>query len=141
MKKHLCISKVGIVVTLLLTVVVVYAGQYPADIDIKPNSCPNAINPNSGGRTPVAVLGRSWFDVNWIDPSTVKFGGPGEPGTYAVHHAIKDVNEDGYMDMIFQFRTRDTGIECGDEWAWLYGVTWGGDYFYEEGPIKTTPPY
>lgn len=139
MKKQLSISKSSVIVMLLIAAVVAIAGQYPADIDIKPNSCPNAINPNSGGKTPVAVLGRSWFDVNWIDPTTVKFGGPGEPGVYAMHYAIKDVNDDGRMDMIFQFRTRDTGIVVGDEWAWLYGVTWGGDYFYEEQAIKTTP--
>ncbi len=139
MKEHINISNSSIIIMLLLTAVVALAGQYPADIDIKPNSCPNTINPNSGGRTPVAVLGRSWFDVNWIDPSTVKFGGPGEPGVYAVHYAIRDVNDDGLMDMIFHFKTRDTGIESGDEWAWLYGVTWGGDYFYEEQAIKTAP--
>ena len=43
-------------------------------IDIKPESCPNPINPNSKGLLPVAILGSADFDVSQIDVETITIG-------------------------------------------------------------------
>ncbi len=40
-------------------------------LDIKPGSCPNPINVNSGGVLPVALVGSVGFDVRDVDPSTL----------------------------------------------------------------------
>jgi hypothetical protein len=43
-------------------------------LDIKPGSCPNPLNTNTQGkgRLPMAILGTSSFDVNDIDPLSIK---------------------------------------------------------------------
>ncbi len=54
-------------------------------IDIKPESCPNPINPNSRGLLPVAILGNE-VDVEDIDVSTVTLA-----GVSPMKHNIEDV--------------------------------------------------
>ena len=39
---------------------------------------------------------------------------------------VEDVNGDGFMDMMFRFKTQETGIVCGDTEATLNGETFGG---------------
>jgi len=46
----------------------------PVEIDIKPGSYPNSINPNSNGVIPVAILTTPSFDATTVDPLSVKFG-------------------------------------------------------------------
>lgn len=94
-------------------------------IDIKPGGRPNSINPKSDGVTPVAILTTGAFDATTVDPSTVRFG---KNGTEAmpVHSAVEDLDGDGHPDMILQFRTQDTGIQCGDISAALTGKTRNG---------------
>ena len=90
------------------------------DIDIKPGSYPNSINPNSKGVIPVAILTTEDFDATTVNGTTVNFGpGDAEP----VHYALEDVDWDGDLDMIFHFRTKDTEISCGDTSASLKGKT------------------
>jgi hypothetical protein len=44
----------------------------PVKVDVKPRSCPNALNVNSRGVLPVAILGSDSLDVTDIDPATTK---------------------------------------------------------------------
>ncbi|MHC4133091.1 MAG: hypothetical protein ACYSSP_10020 [Planctomycetota bacterium] len=44
----------------------------PVSIDIKPGSCPNPLNINSKGVLPVAILGTGDFDVQEIDPASIR---------------------------------------------------------------------
>lgn len=97
------------------------------EIDIKPGSYPNSINPNSKGVIPVAILGSASFDVTDVDVTSLEFGPNGaapvhdltDPDVYAEH--LQDVNGDGFVDLVSHYRTQDTGIVAGDTVACLTG--------------------
>ena len=74
----------------------------PVQIDIKPGSDTNPINPKSKGVVPVAVLSSADFDATSILPSTVHFAGA-DP----VRWTIEDVNGDSINDMLFFFNTQE----------------------------------
>ena len=84
------------------------------EIDIKPSSDPNSINPKSKGVIPVAILGSDIFDVETVDPETVKFGSTGTEAS-PVRWTIEDVNIDSFFDVVFHFKTEDCGFSPGDE--------------------------
>jgi hypothetical protein len=107
----------------------------PAELDIKPGSLPNPINPKSNGVVPVALLGNEGFNVEEVDVSTLRFGPGGampdhdltNPGVYRGH--VQDVNEDGYMDLVSHYRQKGTGLSSGDTEACLSGELLGGRSF------------
>ena len=105
-------------------------------IDIKPGSLTNSINLRSKGKIPVAILSTEDFDATTVDPDTVHFG---RSGTEAdpVHFALADVDRDGNTDMLLHFRTRQTGIQCGDTSALLEGKTIEGQLIEGSDSIKT----
>lgn len=105
-------------------------------IDIKPDSYPNSINPNSRGVIPVAILGSDTFNVADIDVTTLAFGPSGAPIAHLNGH-LQDVNYDGIMDLVTHYRTRDTGIACGDESATLTGGTIDGQPIEGTDSIQT----
>jgi hypothetical protein len=89
-------------------------------IDIKPGSAPNTVNPKSQGKLPVAILGSDSFDVLDVDVMTVVFGPSAAAPAHMGGH-LKDVNHDGFDDILFHFKTNETGIASGDEQACLSG--------------------
>jgi PKD repeat protein len=107
----------------------------PITIDIKPGSDPNAVNPRSKGVIPVAILGSIDSDVTQIDSSTVTFGLDGASPAHDGH--VEDVNDDGYMDMMFHFKTQESGIVCGDTEATLTGETFDGTPITGTDTVKT----
>ena len=107
----------------------------PVTIDIKPGSDSNPVNPRSKGVIPLAVLGSAEFDATQIDFSTVGFGVAGASTVHDGH--VEDVDADGFMDMVFHFRTRETGIVCGDSAATLNGETHGGIPFTGTDAVNT----
>jgi hypothetical protein len=118
-------GKIGsIVVVLMLTMVAAYADTLSVDIDIKPWSCPNAVNLRSRGVVPVAVLSTSTFDATTVNPSTVTFG-PGAASPTTGGH-IEDVNLDGLLDIVFHFKVGSCGFYSGLTGANLWGQTYGG---------------
>jgi hypothetical protein len=72
-------------------------------IDIKLGIGPNCMNPRSRGRTPVAVLASEDFDPSIVDPETVRLEGVA-PLRWSLN---KDVNGDGWNDLVFKFKTQD----------------------------------
>jgi hypothetical protein len=108
------------------------AGVLRVEIDIKPWSDPNSINPRSMGTVPVAIFGSDSFDVTDIDVTTLEFGPAGatprhdltDPLVYASH--LEDANGDGYMDLVSHFRQKETGLAPGDTEACITGETTGG---------------
>src|SRR3989338_789881 len=106
------------------------------DIDIKPGSFPNSINPRSKGVIPVAILTTGSFDATTINPATVLFGPTGTEAP-PVHSALEDVDLDGDIDMILSLNTQSTGIACGNTFASLTGETFSGQAITGSDSINT----
>jgi hypothetical protein len=83
-------------------------------IDLKPGSAVNCVNPDSMGKTTVAVLGSAAFDVTAVDPASLSFG-----GADAKQCQLKDVTPaDGFPDLRCKVNTQQVawpapGSNCG----------------------------
>jgi hypothetical protein len=106
------------------------------NIDIKPGSDPNAINLKSRGVIPVAILTTDTFDATTVDHLSAKFGPAGVTEAHGRGH-VEDVNGDTDWDLVFHFRTKDTGIACGDTSAMLTGTTVDGQPIKGQDSVKT----
>ncbi len=106
------------------------------DINIKPGSDPNAINPANKGLTPVAILTTDTFDATTVSPITVQFGPAGASLEHQLGH-LKDVDGDGDLDLVLHFRTQESGILCGDAEASLTGETFEGQPIQGSDSIVT----
>ena len=100
----------------------------PVDMDIKPGNDPNSINTKSKGVIAVAILTTGDFDATSVNASTVLFGPDGAAKAHKRAH-LEDVDSDGDTDMVFHFRTQETGITQGNLEACLTGETNGGQEF------------
>jgi len=78
------------------------------NIDIKPGSDPNLLYLNSKGMLPVAILGTEDYDAMTIDPDTVRLHGIKSDG-----YKIRDVDHDGYKDMMVYFENEDIVATLG----------------------------
>lgn len=105
------------------------------DIDIRPLDSANRLFPRFG-LIPVAIFGSETFDALQIDPGTLELG-PG--GASALPWALsgRDINRDGFPDLLVIFRASETGLQCGDTEATLTGNTYFGEAFSGTDPITT----
>jgi len=95
----------------------------PVAIDIRPQSCPNALGVRSRGVLPVAIVGTEDFDVAQVDPATIQL-----EGVAPLRWEIEDVatpyegdqcgcNElgpDGYADLGLKFDMQEVVAALGD---------------------------
>ena len=109
------------------------------DIDIKPGSDPNSINPSNRGVIPVAILTTEDFDATTVDADTVRFGPAGAAKAHKQAH-VRDADHDGDLDLVLHFPTQDTGIAEGDTEACLTGQTHGGVRIMGCDSVRTVPP-
>ncbi len=101
-------------------------GPGDISIDIAPPDKYNRVdlrNVTFRSRVAVALLSSARFDALQVDPETLRFGIDGATVTWSW---TRDVNHDGLADLVVQFKTADTGIECGDTQASLTGQAYAG---------------
>ncbi len=112
------------------------------EIDIKPGSYPNPINPGSKGLVPIAILSSEDFDATQVDPTSVSLAGATVAvrgkGKFMTHE--EDVNGDGLVDLVVQVETQgfdDLGTGGTVE---LTGTTFGGENIVGYDEIIIVPP-
>ena len=97
------------------------------EINIRPWSDANLINPFGRGIIPVALLGSDGFDVADVDVTTLAFGPYEAPPVFDLTNpwvflfSHWDVDGDGKKDLLSHFRTEETGIAMEDAEACLTG--------------------
>jgi hypothetical protein len=97
------------------------------DVDFRPGSAVNTLNPRSRGRVPVALYGSDSMDTGVVGQDSLALS-----GVMADHSAFEDVDGDGILDLILHFRTqalvRSLVSEHGDlEYGMLLEVTLRGE--------------
>ena len=100
----------------------------PVTIDIKPGSEPNSINLGAKGVVPVAILTTPDFEAASVDAFSLTLSGApvrvkGKSGHTG---SMKDVDGDGDLDLIVQFRIDELVLEQGATEAVLEGFTFDG---------------
>jgi CSLREA domain-containing protein len=115
------------------------------EIDIRPGNESNSINPYGRGRISVAILGSAVFDVIDIDVATLRFGPEAAAPdddlsvTAVFENQLRDVDGDGFADLVSHYRAQSTGIAFGDAEACVTGATLHGALFEGCDAIKTVP--
>jgi hypothetical protein len=111
-----------------------------AQVDIKPGSDVNPVNPFAQGMIPVAILSSDSFDATAVDVTTLAFGPNGAAPAHPQGGHFQDVNDDGLTDLLSHYRTQETGIAFGNLEACVTGETLDGIAFKGCDNIVTQPP-
>ena len=116
-----------------------YLPTRSVSIDIKPGNDQNPVNPASKGVTPVAVLGSQDFNVRDIDFATLAFGPGGAlPAHWRGGH-VKDVDHDGFKDLLSRYSTPEAELAFGDSEACVTGELFDGTAFGGCDSVRTAP--
>ena len=105
-------------------------------VDMRPNGDANRINPTSTKLVNVALFSGNGFDATTVDPNSIRFGVTGNEAT-PIHVARRDINADGFRDVVLRFQIQDLGIQCGSTSATLTGQVTGGPAIIGSTPIAT----
>jgi hypothetical protein len=114
-----------------------FQGRMLVEVDVRPRSDANRINPNSSQNINVAIFSANGFDATTLEPNTIRFGATGTEAA-PVHLGRRDIDGDGNRDLLVRFQIQELGIQCGDTSATLSGQTSNGLAIVGSSPIRTT---
>jgi len=111
------------------------------DIDVKPGSDPNCFNNNGHGVIPVAILTADTFDASTVDPFSVTMDGAGVrvKGKSGKAGSLKDIDNDGDLDLVVQIEDVDGTYHEDDTIATLTGETFDGTHIRGTDSICIVP--
>ena len=113
------------------------------EIDIKPGSDPNPINPGSNGLIPVAILTTDDFDAADVEPNTVTLAGVEvavRGKAEKLMARLEDVDGDGDDDLLLQIETQSEGALWASGTVTLTGKTYDGDDIKGTDEVIIVPP-
>jgi hypothetical protein len=123
-------------------IITLYQLGIAVEIDIKPGSDPNPINPGSNGLVPVAIFSSPEFDATQVDPTSVSLAGASVAvrgkGKSMAHE--EDVNGDGLVDLVVQVETQGFNDLGAGGTVELTGTTFGGENIVGYDEIIIVPP-
>lgn len=113
-------------------------------IEVKPGkkNVSRPVNLRSKGKVKVALMGSEDFDVNDVDRDSITFGATGdEDSLHKCKKRTRDINRDGYEDLVCRFYTAKTGFDPGSVEGHLKGemVTEGSNGFEGSAWLKVVP--
>ncbi len=110
-------------------------------IEIKPgNKELTPLNPSAKGKIPVAIYGAADFDVSTINQASLTFGSSGNEQSLAKCQKVsRDINKDGYGDLLCHFKNEAAGFVSGDLEAKLKGQTKAKQAFEGQAVLKVVP--
>ena len=111
-------------------------------IDIRPGSPDNPINPRARGVLPVAILSNEYFDATEVDVRSLELAGANVAtrgrGEKPMAHA-EDVDEDGVLDLLVKFDLLSMDLSfITDGLAYLTGMTIDGREILGADTVKIT---
>ncbi len=132
-KNKIPLFTIPILATIMVvaTVTPAFAGFGGIEIDIKPGSFPNSINPNSMGLVPVAILTTDDFDATTVNPNKLSFMAVDDIASSifnCVRHGLEDVDGDGDIDLVCKFPQKTTWINCDTTQGAIIGETFSGQF-------------
>jgi len=122
--------------------VTIYELLFRVDIDIKPGSCDNPINPGSKGVVPVAIFSSEDFDATTVDPMSILIAGRGvavQGRSEKPMAHIEDVDGDGLADLLIQVETQGDGDAWESGMVELTGMTYDGQKIVGYDVILVVP--
>lgn len=130
---------------MLLDAVSVILDHIEVDIDIKPGSDPNSLNPDAQGLLPVAIFGSDTLDVEQIELGSIllgdaKLASRGSSKAPKPAYSLEDVDVDGYIDLVAFFAIQDLGLGVGDNLLTLDANLLDGTPIVGSDSVRTVPP-
>ncbi len=107
-------------------------------LDVQPGSPLATIAVGGAAVIRAAILSTDSFDATTVDPSTIRFGHAGTEAA-PLRRTVQDVDHDGRNDLLLDFATRQTGLQCGDAAATLTAKTASGEDVEGADSIRVVP--
>jgi hypothetical protein len=112
----------------------------PVSIDMIPTDDGNNLNlnagPGAGFRVAILSVGEFFDAPAQVDPLSLKFG-PRQANIWGAPQ-VRDIDGDGFDDLMVKFLTQQTGIACGDTQASLFGRTFDSQSISGTDAVNTT---
>jgi hypothetical protein len=110
---------------------------------VKPGSeeIPAPVNLTAKGSLPAAILGEAGFDAQSVDPSSVLFAGAEvlRTGRGRPRASAKDVDGDGFIDLVLHFAVQDLDLADDAVTAVLTGGTFDGQAVTGSAEVRIVP--